>query len=172
MELEMGPLQLVAVGFEHTTLNGAVLAELERLSDLGLVRMVDLIAVTKQDGGKIVSVEHTDLTLDEQLTYAAWVGGLIGFAVDGPEGIEAGAFESMLLAEQEYEYGLDEDALQTLAADIPEGGAAIIAALEHRWAIPLRNAIRAQGGIAIAQDFLNPETLLGLGLVAGTELSA
>jgi hypothetical protein len=62
--------------------------------------------------------------------------------------------------------GLDDEALATIAADIPAGGAGILAVLEHTWAIPLRNAIRSQGGIVIAQDFLNPETLITIGAMA------
>jgi uncharacterized membrane protein len=170
MEADMGPLQLLVVGFEHTTLDGSVLVELQRLNDAGAVRIVDLLAVTKQDGGDLIALEHTDLPLEEKMTYAAWVGGLVGLGMGGVEGLEIGAFEGMLLAESEYEYGLDEEAIQTIGADIPEGGAALVAVLEHRWAIPLRNAIRAQGGIAIAQDFLNPESLIAMGLVAGAEL--
>jgi hypothetical protein len=34
---------------------------------------------------------------------------------------------------------------------------------EHTWAIPLRDALRASGGIMVAQDFLSPEALIGLG---------
>ncbi len=35
--------------------------------------------------------------------------------------------------------------------------------IEHTWAIPLRDAIRASGGIMIAQDFLSPEALIAIG---------
>ena len=35
--------------------------------------------------------------------------------------------------------------------------------VEHTWLIPLRNAIRAQGGIMIANDFLNMESLISIG---------
>ena len=35
--------------------------------------------------------------------------------------------------------------------------------IDHQWAIPFRNAMRAQGGILISQDFLSPEALIALG---------
>ncbi|MGI9616544.1 MAG: hypothetical protein ACR2QO_26745, partial [Acidimicrobiales bacterium] len=88
----------------------------------------------------------------------------------GADGFEAGAFEAALLVENEYEYGLDEEAIASIGNDIPNGGGALLAVLEHRWAIPLRDAVRNQGGIAIVQDFLNPESLIALGAVAGAEL--
>jgi uncharacterized membrane protein len=168
--MEMGPLQLVVIGFEHPTPDGSVLAALQDLSDEGLVRLVDLLAVYKSDTGELAALEATDLDLEEAMVYSAWVGGLIGLGAAGEAGLEAGAFTAALLAENEYEYGLDEEAIRTVAEDIPAGGAAIMAVLEHRWAIPLRNAVRAQGGIAIVQDFLNPETLISLGAVAGADL--
>lgn len=168
--MEMGPLQLVVIGFEHPTLDGSVLEELNMLGDEDSVRIVDLLGVYKSEDGQLAAVEMSDLTLDERMTYATWVGGLLGLGAVGSEGLEAGAFEAALLAEHEYEYGLDEEAIRTIGADIPNGGGALIAVLEHRWAIPLRNAVRAQGGIAIVQDFLNPETLIAMGVVAGAEL--
>lgn len=42
-------------------------------------------------------------------------------------------------------------------------GAVILLVLEHRWAIPFRDAARASGGILPAQDFLNPEALVAFG---------
>ncbi len=168
--MEMGPLQLVVVGFDHPTLDGSILTELMKLSDQGLVRLVDLLGVYKSDSGELAAVELSDLGLDEAITYGAWVGALLGLGAAGEEGLEVWAFAGALLAENEFEYGLDEEAIRTIGNDIPNGGGALIGVLEHRWAIPLRNAVRAQGGIAIVQDFLNPETLIAMGAVAGAEL--
>ncbi len=168
--MDMGPLQLLVIGFEHPTLDGSVLAELAELSEEGLVRVIDLLGVAKSDEGELAAIELSDLDLEEAIQYGAWVGALLGLGAAGPVGLELGAFEGALLAENEYEYGLDEEAIETIGQDIPAGGAAVVAVLEHRWAIPLRNAIRAQGGIAIVQDFLNPEALIALGAIAGAEL--
>ena len=168
--MEMGPLQLVVIGFESPNPDGRVLSELVNVSEQGLVRLIDVLAVYKDDQGELAAVELTELDLDEAISYGAWVGALLGLGAAGPEGLELGAFEGALLAGYEYEYGLDEEAIGTIGADIPEGGGAIIAVLEHRWAIPFRDAVRSQGGIAIVQDFLNPETLVAMGAIAGAEL--
>jgi uncharacterized membrane protein len=168
--MEMGPLQLVVIGFEQPTPDGTVLNELANLRDAGMVRLVDLLAIYKSAEDEITAMEATDLDLDEAITYGAWVGALIGLGAAGADGLELGAMEGALLAENEYEYGLDEESIETIGKDIPVGGAALIGVLEHLWAIPFRNAVRDQGGIAIVQDFLNPETLIALGAVAGAEL--
>ena len=36
-------------------------------------------------------------------------------------------------------------------------------ALEHRWAIPLRDAIRDAGGVPFADSWIHPEDLVALG---------
>ena len=167
--MEMGPLQLLVIGFDDPALDGSVVDELVQLREAGLVRLVDLLGVYKDEDSNVISAQVSDLSLDEAMTYGAWVGALIGLGAGGEEGLEVGAFEGALVAENEYEYGLDEEALASLADDIPPGGAALMGVIEHRWAIPLRNAVRNQGGIVIAQDFLNPETLIALGAVADAE---
>ncbi len=162
----MGPLQLFVIGFEAPTPDGRVIEALLDASDSGVVRIVDFLGVYKDPEGEVVAAELSELSLDEAMTYGAWVGGLIGLGMGGEEAALLGAEAGALISEQEYEYGLDEEALESIAADIPAGGAALLVVLEHTWAIPLRDALRSQGGILIAQDFLNPETLIALGAMA------
>ena len=94
---------------------------------------------------------------------------LIGLGAGGDAGAEMGAIVGAVSALDEYEYGLDDEALATIAADIPAGGAALLLVVEHTWMIPVRDAIRAQGGIVVAQDFLSPEALIAFGAEAALE---
>lgn len=167
--MEIGPLQLVVVGFESPTLDGSVLDSLVDASDSGLIRIVDLLGVYKDDEGNVASAEMSELTEDEAMTYGAWIGALIGLGAGGAEGAEMGALIGAMSAADEYEYGMDDESLATIAADIPAGGAALMVVVEHRWAIPFRDAIRGQGGILIAQDFLSPEAMIALGAEIATE---
>jgi uncharacterized membrane protein len=156
-------LQLLVVGFVDPKLDGSVLGALADASDAGMIRVVDLLGVYKGEDGTVLAAEATDLTEDEAITYGAWVGALIGLGADGVEGAEAGAIAGAIHAMDEYEYGIDADGLATIADDIPPGGAGMLLVIEHTWAIPLRDAIRASGGIMIAQDFLSPEALIAIG---------
>lgn len=164
---QIGPLQVLVVGFTDPKLDGSVLGELAKASETGVIRLVDVIGVYKDQNGEIAAAQATDLTEDEAMEYGAWIGALIGLGAGGVEGAELGAMAGAMVALDEYDYGLDEEALETIAEDIPVGGAAMLAVIEHSWAIGFRNAMRDSGGILIAQDFLSPETLLTIGALTG-----
>lgn len=167
--MEFGPLQLFVIGFADPQLDGSVLGALENASNAGLIRVVDLLGVYKDEEGNILAAEMSELTEDEAISYGAWVGALIGLGAGGEAGAEMGAIVGGVSAMDEYEYGLDEEALSTIAEDIPAGGAGLMLVVEHRWMIPMRDAMRAQGGILIAQDFLNPESLIAFGAEAALD---
>jgi len=161
--MDIGPLQLLVIGFTDPKLDGSLLGTLENASNAGLIRVVDMLGVYKDESGDVAAAEMSELTEDEAMTYGAWIGALIGLGAGGEEGAEAGAIVGAMSAADEYEYGLDAEALSTIAEDIPAGGAAMMLVVDHQWAIPFRNAMRDQGGILIAQDFLSPETLVAIG---------
>jgi uncharacterized membrane protein len=167
LEMEIGPLQVLVVGLTEPALDGSILDELVSLSDDDVIRLVDILGVYKDEDGTVLSAQVSDLDLDEAMTYGAWVGGLIGLGAAGAEGAEVGALEGAMVAGEDWEYGLSDEDLDDIAEGIPPGGAGLLAIIEHRWAIPLRNAVREQGGIVIAQDFLSPEALVGLGVLGG-----
>jgi len=54
-------------------------------------------------------------------------------------------------------------------AEIPPDTAVAIALLEHRWAIPLREAIIAAGGFPIIDTWVHPRDLVEVGLLAAAE---
>jgi uncharacterized membrane protein len=163
--MEIGPLQLLVVGFADPQLDGSVLGSLADASDAGVIKIIDLLGVYKDEEGNVLAAEASDLTLDEAMTYGAWVGALIGFGADGEVGAEMGALAGALTAADEYEYGLGPDEIASVAETIPAGGAALLLVIEHTWAIEFRNAMRASGGMLLAQDFLSPEALVTLGAV-------
>ena len=59
--MEFGPVQMLVVGFENGKFSGEILAELRRLREHDIVRLVDLMFVTKDEGGEIEAIEHSDL---------------------------------------------------------------------------------------------------------------
>jgi hypothetical protein len=52
---------------------------------------------------------------------------------------------------------------------IPPGSAAAVALIEHRWAIPLRDAIRDAGGFHLADAWIHPADLVAIGVASAEE---
>ena len=166
--MAIGPVQLIVLGFNHPDFHGEVIAELERLHENGMVRVIDSIAVYKDADGEL-EVEHlSNLTEQEAIELGSKIGALIGLGVDGEEGMEAGAEAG---AEQAAEEGInvfggDEwDVLE----DIPNDSAAALILLEHHWAVPLRDAIARAGGFRVSDGFISPLDLVAIGLMTAEE---
>jgi uncharacterized membrane protein len=103
------------------------------------------------------------------MEFGAYVGALIGLGAAGEEGAEAGALAGAeALADQQV---FDDDQVSYVADAIPNGTAAGVALIEHRWAIPLRDAIARAGGTPLADEWIHATDLVGIGLV-GAEASA
>ena len=166
--MAIGPVQLIVLGFSHPNFHGEVIAELERLHENGMVRVIDSLAVYKDADGDL-EVEHlSNLTEAEAIEVGSKIGALIGLGIDGEEGMEAGAEAG---AEQAAEEGInvfggDEwDVIE----DIPNDSAAALILLEHHWAVPLRDAIARANGFRISDGFISPLDLVGIGLMTADE---
>jgi uncharacterized membrane protein len=158
---EFGPVQILVVGFDGTTFKGEIMPELQRLKERGIVRLVDLVVVSKEADGEIVGVELSDLSDEERAEFGAIAGALIGLGYEGDEeGVEAGAEAGAEAAEDGI---LGDETMWSIADTIPPGTTAAVALLEHRWAIPLRDAIRRAGGRSLADSWIHPEDLIAVG---------
>src|ERR1700722_4737561 len=168
--MAIGPVQLIVLGFNEPDFHGEIIAELERLRESDMVRVIDSLAVYKDaDGG--LEVEHlSNLSEREAIELGSKIGALVGLGVDGEEGAEAGAAAGAEAAAAnggvhafpgagEWE-GLN---------DLPNVSAAALVLLEHHWAIPLRDAIARAGGFRISDGFISPLDLIGIGLMSAEE---
>ena len=162
--LPLGPVQMLAVEFDRDRFHGEILPELRRLSDAGIIRLLDLLVVAKHEGGDLESVQMSDLSTGEAEEFGALIGALVGFGAAGEEGAEEGALAGARdLADGHL---FDEDDVWFLADAIPEGSTAAIALIEHRWAIPLRDKIADEGGITLADQWIHPADLIAVGAMA------
>jgi uncharacterized membrane protein len=165
--MSFGPVQILVVGFDHPEFKGKIRAELERLRENDVVRLIDLIVVRKDDEGNIERLQQTDLSQEELEDFGAIVGALIGVGADGEEGATAGA----VLGAAAMEDGHVFDDKETWYVDdaIPPGTAAAVALLDHRWAIGLRDAIREAGGFHLADAWIHPADLVAIGAASREE---
>ena len=169
--MAIGPVQLVVLGFEKPDFRGEIIEELDRLRESDTVRLIDAVAVFKDATGEVLAIEHSDLSTEEAADFGAAVGALIGLGADGEEGMVAGA-EAGAAAMADGVHVLSEEQAWDVVEDIPNDSAAAIMLVEHRWAIPLRDAILRAGGFPISDGFIHPLDLVAIGLITAEEAEA
>ncbi len=57
------------------------------------------------------------------------------------------------------DFGITSKQVQQIAADLPNGGTALLTLFEHAWAVKLKEALLNAGGELIAQGLLSPEAM-------------
>ena len=162
--MAIGPVQMLIVGFDGPEFKGEILEELTRLKDADIIRLIDLVVVKKDDEGNIETLHTSDLDEDSALEFGAVAGALIGLGMAGDEGAEAGAMAGAeAMADGQV---FDDDQVWYAADAIPNGTAASVALIEHRWAIPLRDAIIRANGIPLVDEWIHATDLMAVGVAA------
>lgn len=156
--MAIGPVQLIVLGFDHPDFHGENIAEFERLRASDTVRVIDSLAVYKDAHGEL-TVEHlSNLSEEEAIELGSKVAALVGLGIEGEE---VGAIAPDDVASDEQAWDVLED--------IPDDSAAALLLIEHQWAVPLRDAIARAGGFRIADGFISPLDLAGIGLMSADE---
>ena len=167
--MAIGPVQLIVLGFPSPDFHGQIIAEVERLRESDTIRVIDSLAVYKDDDGEIEATHLSNLTQDEAVELGSMVGALIGLGFDGEEGAEAGAQAGAAEAAVDGVSVFSEEDAWDVLADIPNNSAAALLLIEHHWAVGLRNAVARAGGYRVSDGFISPLDLIGIGLVNAEE---
>ena len=157
---EFGPVQILIVGFDDFRRNGEILAELDKLRDRDIIRLLDLLVVEKDPSGDVTSIGLSDVSRERAEEFGALIAVLMGLG-QGEDDLEAGAMaaEAAVMADGSL---FDDETRWAIADAIPLGTTAAVALIEHRWAIPLRDAIGRAGGIPLADTWIHPEDLIAV----------
>ena len=78
--MTIGPVQLLVIAFDQPDFEGDVLAELERLREGDVVRVIDVLVVHKDSDGVVQRIQRSDVSTD-----GAVVSSLIGLDAPRPE---------------------------------------------------------------------------------------
>ncbi len=151
---DAGPLQVIAVSFgPGADFEGRVLAEVDRLQGRGLLRLLDVLFVAKNEDGTI-----QQLVVGDDEDFGALLARIL--PLDG-----AGLVGSSL---GDGLPGFDPADAWALAESLRPGTALAFLLIEHGWAQPLFDAIAETGGALVGEGFLTAEA----GLLVGAEVAA
>lgn len=127
--MKHGPVDVVMLAFGEPKPDGSVADELRRLVDQGTIRVLDAMIITKSEDGKPNMLDLEDLPEAERQSF--------GFIETGTRGL----FDSA-----------DAD---TVVEGMTPGSAVVALAIEHTWAIKLREALE-RAGASLALDVRLP----------------
>jgi len=124
-ELEIGPVDFIIIEWPPgAQLTGEGLAEIVNLTERGIVRVLDLAFVKKEEDGSVAGIALTDLDHDGTLDIVAFEGASSG-----------------LMSQEDYDEA---------GEALEPGAAAAIIVYENTWAAPFVAAVRRSGGQAVA----------------------
>jgi len=151
MAQEIGPVQLLAVGFDpDARFEGRIMDELASLERHETIRILDLLFVGKDaETGDLLALDYQGEDL------GAIVGALLGFEFEDDGERPDGSSQEI----QGHAFGLSQIEVQKIAASLHPGSSAGFLLIEHVWARDLKRAIRDAGGFPLGEGFLTPETL-------------
>jgi hypothetical protein len=141
-----GPVQVLVVGFEEASVSGDVVAELTRLTEAGVVRLIDVLLVRRTDDGELdtMSPPGGDPGRGRVAAALLGVGGGTAAAADADSEVQAGQDTAA-------------DRVWSIDESVPHSGVAAIALVEHLWAQPLVAALRGAGAQPLDETWLAPQ---------------
>jgi uncharacterized membrane protein len=128
------PVEYLVVAFPDGNMSDEIAPELADLVDKKVIRILDIVFLTKDTSGDVNVLEFDELE------------NLVGFAeIDGEVGGLIGP-----------------DDLDFVASELDPGSAAVVLLVEDLWAAPLASALDRSGGVLlegarIPQDLLDAE---------------
>jgi hypothetical protein len=131
--MTLGPLEYLVIGFDGNTFDGSIAREIEKVVDKGIIRLVDVVFITREENGDSVIVELSNTDDPRFASFAPLLAQMR--ALFTPEDLEA------------------------IADSLPLGSAGLALLFEHRWAEDIKDAIAAAGGFLVRRDVVPPEVL-------------
>jgi hypothetical protein len=117
---ELGPVDWIVMEFPGSKFNAEIAPHLAELVERGIVRVLDLVLIRKDDDGLIEAQEIAD--------------------VDDSEIGELRKYEAQLAML------LSEDDVAAIANAVEPGTSAAVLVFENSWAAPFASAVRRSGG--------------------------
>lgn len=121
-----GPMELFVLGFEGNRFNGDITPALLDLVDRGIVRIVDLAIVVKDEQGDALILEMQEMSAEIAAAMTRLAGDITGL--------------------------LSEADLMELADDMKPNSTVAVFLCEHIWATAFATAVRGAGGVLVLSE--------------------
>lgn len=149
-----GPLQVIAVGFgPGADFATQVLNEVDRLQGRGMLRLIDMLFVAKDEDGTIQR-----LVIGDDEDFGVFLASI--FPLDSAHHVKTAVGDGFS--------GFEAADAWALTESLSPRTALAFLLIEHSWAQPLFDVIAENGGTLLGEGFLTPET----GLFVGAEVAA
>jgi hypothetical protein len=134
-EAEFGPVDIAVIGYPaDAPMTGEAIPLLLDLVDRGIIRVLDVMFVTKNEDGTFSGFDARDLSSKGVGDFAVFEGASTG-----------------LLGDEDVENAAD---------GIEPGSAAVVLVYENRWAGPFIAAVRRNGGVPLAFERIPAQDLI------------
>jgi hypothetical protein len=131
---QMGPVDYVVIEFPDGVHKGEAAPLLVDLVDRGIIRILDLMFIQKDQDGTVSGLAIADLDGDGVTDYAVFEGASSGLLSDEDREEAGGTLEP--------------------------GAAALVILFENRWAAPFARAVRKAGGQLVSFGRIPTQALL------------
>ncbi|MGY1618228.1 DUF6325 family protein [Geodermatophilus sp. SYSU D00691] len=131
---ELGPVDYIVLAFPTDRMTGEAFPLLLDLVDRGIIRILDLAFLRKDEDGTVTTLSHVDLERMQLLEAALFDGAASGLV--GP------------------------DDIAEAAAALDPGTAAAVLVYENAWATPLAAALRRSGGQLVGAGHIPVQALV------------
>ena len=133
---QLGPVDYLVVEFPGSNFNGEIMPELVDLVQRGVVRVLDLVVIKKDEDSSFEAFEFAD--------------------------IEDGVLGELRELEREFADLLSEDDISSVVDAMEPGSTAGLLIYENLWAAPLASAVRRSGGQLVARGRIPVQALLAV----------
>jgi len=131
---QLGPVDYLVVEFPGSNFTGEIMPELVDLVQRGIVRVLDLVLITKEEDGSYEAFEFDD--------------------------IEDGVLGELRELERELADVLSAEDVASVAEALEPGSTAGLLVYENLWAAPFASAVRRAGGQLIADGRIPVQALV------------
>ena len=130
----MGPIDYVLIEYPDGQPKGEAAPLLVDLVEKGIIRILDLMLISKGEDGTVSGMETADIDGDGRADFVVFEGASSGL--------------------------LDDSDREEAGQAMEPGSAALLLVFENRWAAPLARAVRKSGGQLVATGRIPVQGLL------------